>query len=106
MSILGRGRLPNFFENVSCFDELGPDIHNSIINLLSFSYLTFKSVNWQYALRTGVENSSNFYSSYMPICIRKFNNLHWKQSKFLLVLQHEVLIMASGRVEFPSPEEY
>ena len=37
------------------------------------------------------ENSSNFYSSFMPICVGKFNNLHWKQSEFPLVMQHEVL---------------
>ena len=37
----------------------------------------------------------NFYSSFNPICLCKFNNLHWKQSKFLPVLQHEVLAMAS-----------
>ena len=43
----------------------------------------------------------NFYSSYITICIGKFNNLHWKQSKFLLVLQHEALAMWSGRVFFP-----
>ena len=35
-------------------------------------------------------------------CIGKFNNLHWKQSNCLLVLQHEALAMASGRVDFSS----
>ena len=40
-----------------------------------------------------------------PDFIRKFNNLHWKQSKFLLVLQHEPLVMASGRVDFSSSEQ-
>ena len=38
------------------------------------------------------------------ICIGKFNNLHWKQSKFLLVLHHEALSMASGQVDFSSSE--
>ena len=36
--------------------------------------------------------------------VGKFNNLHWKQSKFLLVLQHEALAMASGRVDFSSSD--
>ena len=45
----------------------------------------------------------NFYSSYITICIDKFNNLHWKQSTFLLVLQHKALAMASGRVDFSRP---
>ena len=33
----------------------------------------------------------------------KFNNLHWKQSKLQLILQHEVLIKASRQVYFSSP---
>ena len=37
------------------------------------------------------------------ICTGKFHYLHWKQSKFLLVLQHKVLTMASGPVVFSSP---
>ena len=49
---------------------------------------------------SGVENSEIIYSSHMPICVCKFNNLHWKQSKFLLVLQHEVITMASRPVYF------
>ena len=38
----------------------------------------------------------------MPMSVCKFNNLYWEQSKFLLVLQHEILPMAS-RVDFSSP---
>ena len=45
---------------------------------------------------------SQIKSLYITICIGKFNNLHWKQSKFLLVLQHEALAMASGRGDFSS----
>ena len=37
-------------------------------------------------------------------CVYKFNSLHWKQSKFLLILRHEVLVMVSGRVDFSSSE--
>ena len=51
-----------------------------------------------------VENTKNFNSSYITICIGTFNNLHWKQSKFLLFLQHKALTMASGRVDFSSPD--
>ena len=28
----------------------------------------------------------------VEICVCKFNNLHWKQSKFLLALQHKALV--------------
>ena len=38
-------------------------------------------------------------------CVCKFNRLHWKQSKFLLVLQHKVLAIVSGRVDFSSSEK-
>ena len=37
-----------------------------------------------------------------PICIGKFNNLHWKQSKFLLVLQHKAFAMMSRLLQ-PCP---
>ena len=37
-------------------------------------------------------------------CVCKFNSLHLKQSKFLLVLQHKVPVMVSGRVDFSSSE--
>ena len=64
-------------------------------------------------LKTGLHDSTNYMSiagpaapwlekilkisarSTCPYCVPKSNNLHWKQSKFLLVLQHEVLVMAS-----------
>ena len=29
-------------------------------------------------------------------CVCKFNSLHWKQSKFLLILKHKVPVMVSG----------
>ena len=33
-------------------------------------------------------------------CVYKFNSLHWKQSKFLLILQHVVLVVISDQVDF------
>ena len=41
--------------------------------------------------------------SYITICIGKFNNLQWKQSKFLLVLLHMTLAVVFRRVDFSSP---
>ena len=36
----------------------------------------------------------------------KFNSLHWKQSNFVLDLQHEVLVILRGQVHFSSPVLY
>ena len=51
-------------------------------------------------VQQGVENL-NFYSFYMPICVCKFNNLHW--NRFPTILQHEVITMASRQVDFFQP---
>ena len=36
---------------------------------------------------SGMEISLNLYSSYMPICVCKFKNFHWKQSKKVSALR-------------------
>ena len=54
---------------------------------------------------SGVENSYNLYSSYIPICVCKLNIPHWKRSKFLLIQQHEILSLVSVRVDSFKPEQ-
>ena len=51
-----------------------------------------------------LENSLNCHSSYTQCvkCYGEFDNQHWQNSKFLLVLQHVALAITSGQVDFSS----
>ena len=71
-------------------------LDTSLLHLIIINLSNVSSFNLYLSGLTGVEKFLNFYSSYITICIGKFNNLHWKQSQFLLVLQHEALAMVSG----------
>ena len=68
-------------------------------------YLYFFHTKYMYTFLTKTSRNGKLlhYLSYITIYIGKFNNKHWKQSKYLFVLQHKALAMVSGRVDFSSP---